>query len=196
MLNPNFVILGVIIGGLGGLSYIVDTLKGKAKPNRVSWLLWAVAPLIAFFAEIKQGVGIQSLMTFSVGFIPLVVFLASFVNKKSVWKIRRFDIICGALSLTGLAFWYITRVANTAIVFSIIADCLAGLPTVVKSYNHPETENYWLYLASSTNSTITLLTISLWNFANFGFPLYNTIFCLIVVVLIKFKLKKFVKNQT
>jgi len=54
MINQNFVILGAIIATAGGLSYLIDTLKGKVKPNRVSYLLWSIAPLIAFFAEINQ----------------------------------------------------------------------------------------------------------------------------------------------
>ena len=82
MLNPNFIILGVILQFVGGMSYLIDTVKGKIQPNKVSWLLWAIAPLVAFVAEIKQGVGIQSLATFIVGFVPLLVFIASF---RSVW---------------------------------------------------------------------------------------------------------------
>ncbi len=74
MINENFVILGVVIGFIGSLSYLLSTIKGKTKPNRVTWFLWAIAPLIAFAAEIKEGVGIQSLMTFSVGFGPLLIF--------------------------------------------------------------------------------------------------------------------------
>jgi hypothetical protein len=57
MLDEKFVILGIIVGFIGSLSYLIDTIKGKTKPNRVTWFLWALAPLIAFTAEIKQGVG-------------------------------------------------------------------------------------------------------------------------------------------
>src|SRR5438045_193855 len=102
MLNENFVILGVFINFLGGVSYIIDTLRGKVQPNRVSWGLWAFAVTIAFLAEIKQGVGIQSLATFMVGFTPLLIFLASFVNKKAYWKITKFDMACGVFSIVGL----------------------------------------------------------------------------------------------
>src|SRR5918992_4551489 len=31
---------------LGALSYLIDTLKGKVQPNKVSWFVWALAPLI------------------------------------------------------------------------------------------------------------------------------------------------------
>lgn len=194
MLNPNFVILGALIGFIGGLSYIIDTVRGKVKPNRVTWFLWALAPLIAFVAEIKVGVGIQSLMTFMVGFSPLLVFLASFVNKESTWKLRRFDFICGGLSLLGLSLWYVIRNGNIAIVFSIFADGLAAVPTLVKSYFFPESESYHVYLASVISAAITLSTIETWNFAHFGFPLYILILCTIFVILIKFRAGKIFGN--
>src|SRR5690349_2047349 len=107
MIDQNFVLLGIFINFLGGLSYIIDTLKGKAKPNKVTWLLWAFASFVAFSAEVKQGVGVQSLMTFMVGFTPLLIFIAAFFNKKAYWKISKLDIICGALSILGLLLWYI-----------------------------------------------------------------------------------------
>lgn len=125
-----------------------------------------------------------------VGFSPLLIFLASFVNKKAEWKLGSFDFICGTLSLIGLALWYITRVGNVAIMFSIIADGLAALPTIVKSYNYPETENGWVYLAAAISASLTLLTIKIWNFAHWGFPAYILIVTLIIFSLVQFKLGK------
>src|SRR3989338_5293375 len=101
MLPEYFVIIGSIIFFFGSISYFIETIQGKVKPNRITWFLWALAPLIAFYAQIKQGVGIQSLLTFTVGFIPILIFLASFVNKKSYWKITRLDWLCTILSVGG-----------------------------------------------------------------------------------------------
>src|SRR5262249_50842031 len=152
MINQNFVIVGAIIATGGSLSYLLDTLKGKVKPNRVTYLLWATAPLIAFFAELKQGVGLASLMTFTVGFLPLTVFVASFVNTNAHWKLSSFDVTCGALSLVGLVLWFITKSGNIAIVFSILADALAALPTIVKAFNYPETESAWPYFTGTISA--------------------------------------------
>jgi hypothetical protein len=190
MINQNFVIVGAIIAAAGSVSYLRDTLKGKVKPNRVSFLLWSLAPLIAFFAEIKQGVGIQALMTFVVGFLPLTIFIASFVNKKAEWKLTRFDLMCGALSIVGLVLWYITKSGNIAIIFSILADGLAALPTVVKSFNYPETESAWPYFASTISAILTLLTVTVWNIANIAFPLYIVLITLVIFSLVQFKLGK------
>jgi hypothetical protein len=190
MINQNFVIVGAIIAAVGSLSYLIDTLKGRVKPNRVSFLLWSLAPLIAFFAEIKQGVGIQALMTFIVGFLPLTIFIASFVNKKAVWSLTGFDLICGTLSIVGLILWYITKSGNIAIIFSILADGLAALPTVRKSFNYPETESAWPYFASTISAILTLLTVKVWNLANIGFPLYIVLITLVIFSLVQFKLGK------
>lgn len=190
MIDERFIILGTILGFLGSLSYIVDTVKGRVRPNRVSWFMWALAPLIAFFAEVQQGVGLHALLTFSVGFNPLLVFIASFFNKKAQWKITKFDIWCGVLSLIGLSMWAFTRVGNIAIFFAILADGLAAVPTIVKSYKAPETESWMVFFLGFISSGITLLAIKTWDFAHYGFPLYIFAVTAIFVLLIKFKLGK------
>ena len=190
MLNENFVFVGIAINAIGLSSYLIDTVKGKIQPNKVSFALWSLAPIVAFFAQIKQGVGIQSLMTLSVGLFPIIIFFGTFVNKKAYWKLTKFDLSCGALSLLGLILWQITQVGNIAILFSLMADGLAYVPTLVKSYKFPETESAWPWLAVSVNGLFTLLTIKTWNFANFGFPLYFLIINFIVFMVVQFKLGK------
>jgi hypothetical protein len=190
MLDERLIIVSTIIYFIGGLSYLIDTLKGKVKPNRITWFLWAVAPLIAFSAELQKGVGLVSLMTFSMGFLPLLVFIATFINKKSYWKVKNRDYICGGLSFLGLGLWYITKEGNIAILFSILADGFAAVPTIIKSYYHPETETSKVYLLAAFNAAVTLLTIKVWSFAHYSFPLYILILCVLLFILIKFKIGK------
>lgn len=187
MLNEKFVLLGVFINLLGGISYFRDTVRGKIQPNRVSWGLWSLAVMIAFVAEVKQGVGIQSLATFMVGFSPLLIFFASFANKKAYWKITKFDAYCGLLSLLGIALWIITKNANAAILFSIFADVMAGIPTLVKSYKYPETESWIEFMTSFISVGIAMLTLKTFGFAYLAFPLYIFCFDFVAFVLIKFK---------
>ena len=193
MIDEKFIIITTILYLYGSSTYLIDTIKGKVKPNRVSWSMWAIAPLIAFAAQVKQGVGIQSLATFLAGFIPLLVFIASFFNKKSFWKINIFDLSCGFMSIIGLVLWFVTKIGNVAILFSIISDATASIPTIVKSWKYPETENYKLFLFASLNAGVNLLTLKTWDFAHYSFSLYIFILCAIVAGLIKFKIGKKVK---
>jgi hypothetical protein len=186
MLHEDFVILGAVIALGGSLSYAISTLRGKTKPNRVTWCLWALAPFVAFAAEIGQGVGLRALTTFMVGFGPLLVFIASFVKRTSYWKISALDWTCGALSLVALCLWGITRIGNLAIVLSIASDALAALPTVIKAYREPASENARAFLFSASSALITLLTITSWNFAVYAFPLYICIVSFLLFILISF----------
>jgi len=188
MISQNFIYLAALLNLAGVTIYIIATLGGKTKPNRVSWFMWALAPMVAFAAMVSQGVGLQSLMTFMSGFGPLLIFTASFFNPNGYWKLDRFDIICGALSLLGLILWMITRTGNIAILFSIVADGLAAAPTVVKAYQDPKSENYTTFTLSALAAGITLLTISTWTFEYYAFPLYIFSICVLITSVGRFRL--------
>lgn len=190
MIDEKFVFLAVALIIFGDFTYLVGTIKGKIKPNKVTWLLWGLTPLLAFAAQLSQGIGLASLTTFAFGGVPILIFLASFLNKKSFWKITNFDLICGALAIVGLVLWQVTQVGNWAILFALVSDGLAGMPTFVKSYKAPETESYWTYLLNSVGGAITLFTIKTWDFAHYAFPLYVLSGGALLFLLIKFKLGK------
>jgi len=188
MLHSNFVIIGTLIGAAGAVAYLRDTIRGRVKPNRVSFLLWSVIPMIAFLAQIKQGVGLEALMTFSTGFLPFTVFIASFFNKQAEWKLSVFDVICGVLSVSGIILWMITRVGNIAILFSIVADALAAIPTIRKAYKYPDTEIAWPWIATVAGVILTLLTLPILTFANSGFIIYILAMNLLIYIFVQFRI--------
>jgi hypothetical protein len=188
VIDQKFVIVGALINLVGTSGYARDTILGKTRPNRISWLMWSLAPLIAFAAEISKGVGLVALTTFMAGFCPLIILVASFVNRKSVWKLSTFDFVCGFLSLLGLSLWLITRDGNIAIIFAVLADAFAALPTISKSYSEPGSESWFAFFAAAISAGIALLTIKVWTFANYAFPLYLFLICILLVLLVRFNL--------
>jgi hypothetical protein len=172
MLTTVIVLGAAVLNLYSGVLYAADTLKGRARPNRVTWGLWSLAPMLGFAAQINKGVGIQAAMTLSVALGPLFVLAASFISKHAQWKITRFDIICGTMALLGLMLWIATGEGLFALVLSIIADLFAGLPTVVKAWNHPETESPLPFGLAAIAALLTLATIRNWQFETYSFSLY------------------------
>lgn len=172
MLPGWFVILGALIGLLGALRYVSDTLRGVTVPHRVTWFLWAAAPLLAYAVEVSNHVGISSLMALEIGVGPILVFLASFVNPKAVWTVDRFDYLCGGLSVGGTALWLATSQGWVGITASIVADFLASVPTFRKAWRHPGSETAGTFVLSAVNSGLTLLTITRWTVDVAAFPAY------------------------
>jgi hypothetical protein len=184
MIDPRFVILASLFNLIGSLCYARLTVKGLTQPNRITWLLWAVAPMIAVAGELSAGVGLTALMTFMVGFGPLVIFCSSFVNRNAYWKLAMFDWFCGGLSVAALVGWQLAGIPQLAIGLSIAADALAAIPTITKAYRLPESESGVAFLGGLISATITLLTIHHWNFATYAFPAYLVVLTALLLALI------------
>ena len=170
----------VIAAGLFNLltcvSYARDTFLGKTRPNRVTWIMWAVAPLIAAAAALSKGAGWVTLPILISGLAPAIVLVVSFFNPKAYWKLGPLDYLCGLLSALALILWGITQEATVAILFALLSDLFASLPTVIKAWKHPETESALAYIGGLVNSLAAFLVMQTFDFANLSFPIY-LIFC-------------------
>jgi len=144
--------------------------------------------MLAFGAELHQGVGLQSVMTFMVGFAPLIVFCSSFFNSSSVWTLGPFDFACGALSASGIVVWIVSSNDIIALVAFMAADCIASLPTIYKSWREPASESAGVYVAALLNALITLATVKVWTTAEVAFPIQITALAAIEVALISGRL--------
>lgn len=169
------VYLGVGASAVGVYSYIRGTLRGEVKPNRVSWLMWSLAPLIASAAAISDGVRLAVVPVFLSGAGPLLIFLASFVSRKAYWRLQRFDWINGALSLIALLLWAVTKDPNVAILFAIVSDAFAAVPTLVKIWNFPKTEIRWPYVTALFSALTSFGVIKTWHFSSYAFAAYLVI---------------------
>jgi hypothetical protein len=170
VIDPRFVYLAAALSLVGAYGYIRDTLRGDTSPNRVTWSLWGVEGVLAFFVEIQQHVGLASLMTLMLGLVPCAVVVASFRNRNAVWKLGAFDAVCGAVSVAGLVFWAFVNEPTVALVSFVVADQMAALPTVRKSWLAPSTESPRLFFLGSMNCAITVLTLTKLTTAGVLFP--------------------------
>lgn len=137
--------------------------------------MWAVAPIIATFAAFTDGVRWSVLPVFMAGFGPLLVFIASFLNPNAYWKLERFDYLCGIYSLLALILWGITKEPNIAIVFAILSDGFASVPTLIKMWKYPETETVSPFTAGLFSALTSFTAITIWGFSAYAFPAYLVI---------------------
>lgn len=175
------VFVGAFAALIACFSYIRSMFRGKAKPNRVSWLMWSIAPMIATAAAISNGVGWAVLPVFMSGFSPLLIFIFSFKIKKAYWKLTSFDYGCGILSGLAIVFWIITKEPNVAILFAIASDGLAAVPTLIKAWHHPETESGWPFIAGLFSAMTTFAAAKIWTFSEYAFPIYLIIIDILLI---------------
>ncbi|GAC70244.1 hypothetical protein [Gordonia soli] len=174
MIDPRFALLGAAFSMIGSSAYAVYTMRGLARPNRVSWFLWALAPLIGFAAQVDDGVGWPAVSTLAIGLGPVVILAASFANRTGYWRLTGFDLSCGAVSVLALVLWATFDDPVLAVATAVIADLVGGIPTIRKAWRHPDTERSVVYVFGALNGIITVLSLPQWTVAGAAFPAYLT----------------------
>jgi len=153
-------IIGIIAVALTFIAYVPyfrDILKGITRPHIYSWFLWSLLTVLLVFLQIEGGAGPAVWVTIGAGLMSIGVVLLSFKNGKK--DITKSDTVVAILSLAAIGFWLIVEQPVVSITLVIIADLLAFIPTVRKSYNHPYAETLSLYVTNALRFMLALFAV-------------------------------------
>ncbi|HEV7702582.1 MAG TPA: hypothetical protein VGO63_04045 [Candidatus Paceibacterota bacterium] len=106
------------------------------------------------------------------GLMGVFGFSAGIIKSSGYWKISKLDIACGVSASLALILWIYTRNTDISIIFAILTDAFAYIPTLIKSWKYPETESASGYLPGIFNNTLGLLIIKNWDFSIYSFSIY------------------------
>ncbi len=137
--------------------------------------MWTLAPIIAALASYSKGVGWVAFPILVSGLAPAIVLVASFFNPKAYWKLGPLDYLCGLFSGLALVLWGVTQEALIVLLFGLLSDLLATLPTAVKGWKYPETESALAYVGGLVNCLTAFLVMEVFDLTNLIFPVY--LFC-------------------
>lgn len=184
MIHENWVLLGLALGLVGASRYALLALRGRVRPNLVTWSLWAAAPLIGFFAQLDSGAGMPALQTLGAGLGPLIVFIAGLLSRHGRVRVTPFDVGCGLFAAAALVAWIAAGDARYAVYLAIAADGVAAIPTLRKAWGDPWSEAVILYALTGTASGITLLTVTSWQPEVWSFAAYLLLLAVALIAVI------------
>ena len=155
------VIASCLVACIWPIAYIRSMIHWKAKPNLISRFLRGIIPLIGIWAALSANADLRaSIRVLLAGIMPLIIFCTAFFYKQSYWKLSVFDYICGLIACIALVFWLVAKNPIIALWLTIIADCIASLPTIVKAWNKHNAEVQKLP-SRSLNATVFIILIGL-----------------------------------
>jgi len=170
------------IGGGAGLiaivatiPYLRDVLRGKARPNTVSWTIWTAVVLITAIAQISAGAS-WSFFLLVGSTIANVAVLSLCIFGYGYKKFEVTDRICLSLACAALFFWWITSNPVVAILFAVAADGIAYVPTYVKIYREPKSDSYFYWATLVVADVMALVSVTTFNMANILFPISYGLF--------------------
>jgi hypothetical protein len=138
-----------VVGVVGYGPYLRDIVRGKAQPDRASWLIWAVQYTVLFFAQWAKG-GDGTLWLIGLQWLGIVLVSALSIRFGAGRFTRNTYILLGIVGL-GLVLWYFTSDATTALCISLAIEVSGVVLTARKAYRQPdsETPTIWALIALS-----------------------------------------------
>lgn len=139
------------------IPYYRDILRGKTHPHIYSWSLWGLLTVLIVALQIKGGAGPATFVTAAAGLLCIgVVILGLKYGKRDI---TTSDKVVAVLGLIAIGFWLIVDQPVISIILVVIADLLAFLPTVRKSWYKPQSETLSLYVTNTLRFALALIAV-------------------------------------
>jgi hypothetical protein len=169
-MNELLIICSSVLSMISPLVYIRAILKGEAKPHRTTRLVLLIIVTIASITLWINNDRVAFWLALVSMFQSILVFIISLsygVGGKS-----KVDIISLFIAFTGILLWQITDNPVLALYFSIGADFAGMVPTLIKTYRHPESEYAAFFLIDTVAAFLNILAVEKYELANLIFPVY------------------------
>jgi hypothetical protein len=166
------------------ISYFRDILKGKTHPHIYSWALWWFLGVLVVALQIEGEAGAAVLVSVAASMMCAVVVLLSL--KRGTRDITKLDGHVAFLGLLAIVFWLIVKQPVVSVILLIVADLLAFIPTIRKSWNKPHSETLSLYVTNAVRFSMALFAVKEYSFLSSAWIIFwalgNGLFALMLIV--------------
>jgi hypothetical protein len=171
--------------------YILSVLKGRTKPHVFSWVIWGVATVIVFFAQLADGGGVGAWSIGLSGVLTLYIAYLAYQRRNELW-ITRSDWVYFILALLSIPVWYFTDDPFWAVAILTTIDTLGFLPTFRKAYDKPFEEQLFLYVVMTVRNLVSIPALEHYSWTTVLFPATLSVTCAVFIVMVaarRFKAK-------
>jgi hypothetical protein len=162
--------LAAFVSFIAGFVYIVDILRGRAKPHRVTWWVLGLLNCAIAASYYASGATTTILLPLEFGISFLIIGVLSIKLGEGQWQ--SVDSYCIVGAIAGIALWWFTRSAPFALGVFVAIDLLALIPTMIKAYLRPWTEDSSAWLLGAIAAFLNVLAINAWSLQVSLYPLY------------------------
>lgn len=171
-----YTVLGVasaIIFIVCDIPYLIDTIRAKIKPHRVTWGVVVLLNAIGFANQLASGAD-NSLWLFGAAVLMTgAIFLASL--RTGVGGHTKQDVVAIVASAIGLVLWALFNSPVFSIFANIFVATVALIPTFAKAKRHPETENRLAWSGGALSALLATISVGTLNWHLLILPVTSTL---------------------
>ena len=162
-MKETFAVVAAMLAVAGNVPYLFDIWHGHVKPHPYTWFVWSIVSCIVFFGQLAKGAGIGALPTAASEMFTIIIFFLSL--KYGFRGVRKIDTAFLVIALVGIIPWILTSDPTISVVIAVGIDLAAFVPTLRKTWLHPETETPILYGTNVLRHILALFSLQAYNVA-------------------------------
>jgi len=178
-----FLIASIILPIYSPILYVKAILGRKAKPHRTTRFVILTTTILTTASLFAQHDQVALWLSFISMLQAITIFSLSIKYGMGGWA--KTDILCLILASVGIIMWRTTTNPVYGLYFGIVADIMGMIPTLIKTYRHPETEIWTFFAIDATAAVFNLFALSKWTIQSFSYPAYiwaiNTLVALLAL---------------
>lgn len=163
-----FGIIALVLSITGNIPYIYETIKGKVRPERISWLLWTLLGATYFLTAVMEDGAV--LFTAGELFGPVVIFILAL--KFGVGGKSRFDIYSLMVALVAFVLLLVTKNALLSLLLALTVDGIGITLTIRKLLLDPASESKTTWGIWFLSGIFALLSLSTFTAETLLYPVY------------------------
>lgn len=172
--DARFAVFGTIAAVLtifAFLPYLIDTIAGRTRPKRASWLIWSVLSSIALAGQLGEGATTSA--WFTVAQVTVTVSICAMSIRSGMGRyLERSDVLALIAAGIGLIHWSVTNSAVYAIVITIVISAIGSSLTIVKAYRDPKSETLSTWLLAWVAAAFAILSVPSADLVLLLYPIY------------------------
>ncbi|MEI7719729.1 MAG: hypothetical protein WCI89_00775 [bacterium] len=167
------------IGEVAGVFSIVPTffyiramLRGETKPDRVTWWILALESGMISASYLATGAHETAWVPLAYTFGSLTCAFFSLKYGEGSFRLHTLDRVSLAGALLSALVWWSLSAPFPALMMNICVDFIGFLPTFIKAYKRPWTEDKTAWIIVTAASLLNLFAVSAWTLAIALYPVY------------------------
>lgn len=183
-------IAAFVISLVANIPYIVETIKGEVKPERISWLLWTILGFVYFFSTIYD----TGAMLFTLGEViaPILIFILAL--KYGVGGKSKFDLVSLAVALVALALLLTTSNVFLSLCLALFIDAIGIMLTIRKLHVDRASESKAFWGLCAVAAVFAVFSLHEYSATALMFPIYVLVVSLYIFIIAKPAAKKHSKK--
>lgn len=173
-----FAVASLVFSIAANIPYIIETIQGKVKPERISWLLWTLLGGTYYISAVFSKGAVW--FTFGELIGPVIILLLSI--KYGVGGKSKLDKYSLAVAIAAFGLLFVLDGVLISLILALIIDGIGATLTIRKLLLDPSSEsrNFWILAAFA--SFLAIMSLNTYNIETLVFPVYVILLSIFIAI--------------